>query len=1240
MTNVLLRKSFLVKLLAVVVTVALMLTVAPFAEIANFALTANAEEEYDYKKFGTVTPVGNNKYTAEGNNAGIGFRGWFKDGKEVSYEKTIDLTNFEDKDINNYTPMFYNFNLIADSGFENGNTNGWVNASSSSTVKRSGENSLKINANSSVVLENLELHTQYTISVYCYQSSATNFRATVSAKNANDKDDVIVSKAVTGVPNSWQEVTVTFCTVNNPSATFKLEGASANTYLDDFSLIKDVTASPTTYFNDDFTVNRWNVADENKIKIETLGEGANSYLHALTVEDKAPTTKYIYSSPFLVKKGIEYTLSFDLEFTEIVRNEQVQIFLSYTPGADDRYSYVSSKSKWYFGGKKVSNVASKTGIELGSFVTFSPKNDDNSLKNGKLVVNFDAHDTSAIYLNINFQGKGEFNVSNLTIVENNFNASNYVKEQSLAHVGSAIRTNGVQGLRYKTEIDKHFLTAENEAPYNLRFIEYGTLAIKTEYLNSEKLELGKTYTYNNKTKTPGVGVAYSFKDGINKIFEEDANKIYFTGVLTGIGTKNYNTSYTARAYFKYVDGNGNEQVIYTPQDEVAIYPVAKAAYSARDINNKLVENETVRKYLLNNIISRFTDKSITINSDINKAINSNFQGISSTVYHGTIFFEDKHGRKYTDDQAAKEMDRLVDSGITNVRTRLSSKWMWDETIKVEGCSENGGWNWESNNMKAFYKWAKMLQERDITITLNIGWHLVDFTEFYDYHFNGNSSPVSAGSDGHSSIPEVNYLHGYTDGEVKREEVDGNEKLMYKADGTPVYVEGKESKKINCRYGEDDNASKLVTEANALGLKLTTGATGEQSHYSVAAARYAEWGKQALLQLKAHDINNVEYIMPFTETGYYTVKTGETVGVQDNEQDPTYCYDEWIFFTMALHDALEDAGIRETYKLIGPSQSEHAKYKRTENFIPYIYKKIGTSEDYADMIDINSMHNYPSPGSVINPSVYNPDAIYNTAVKEFTHYNSILKDAGQKGKEFWCDEFFVSADDAPLGTDNAMVGTQFAAGFVAGMKLGIDRILSWQMFDTLWDKDATHGTGNPFYGGIHALGTCPRFPAESSRTCNKSTCVYCYQYDVEVASYVPRPSYYALNLLGKHMNGKNGNSSVFETTIKNIISTENSLFTSAIKRSDGKTVILIVNTSDTVTTVNVNSGIAKGSFDRYLYDPNEIEPTPDATSIPSDKSIAVVAGSFHDAIPAQSFAIYVQSDVQYGDVDMDGGNLFD
>ena len=95
----------------------------------------------------------------------------------------------------------------------------------------------------------------------------------------------------------------------------------------------------------------------------------------------------------------------------------------------------------------------------------------------------------------------------------------------------------------------------------------------------------------------------------------------------------------------------------------------------------------------------------------------------STVYHATMFFPSKHGRTYTEEQAEIEMDRLVDTKVDNVRTRLASQWMWSTSTNK--------WDWESTKMQAVYKWAEMLQDRNISITLNAGWHLHDFIYFYD-----------------------------------------------------------------------------------------------------------------------------------------------------------------------------------------------------------------------------------------------------------------------------------------------------------------------------------------------------------------------------------------------------------------------------------------------------------------------------------------------------------------------------
>ena len=153
------------------------------------------------------------------------------------------------------------------------------------------------------------------------------------------------------------------------------------------------------------------------------------------------------------------------------------------------------------------------------------------------------------------------------------------------------------------------------------------------------------------------------------------------------------------------------------------------------------------------------------------------------------------------------MNRLVDSKIDNVRTRFSSKWMWED---------GKGWDWNSTKMTAFYKWASMLQDRDISITLNAGWALHDFVYFYDINVATNKVGYKEELEGgHSSIPEVNYLHGYS-----------NENT------TPT--------KVTNLYNEDANATLIEAEGRKLGLNLND---EEFAHYSVAAARYAEWIKQ-------------------------------------------------------------------------------------------------------------------------------------------------------------------------------------------------------------------------------------------------------------------------------------------------------------------------------------------------------------------------------------------------------------
>jgi len=1481
MTTNIASKKILSKFVAVVAVIAIVLCVAPVSGLSDILVNASAEAPVYDASLGSYTTTidsnGNTVLTAIPND-GCGFRGWFlKSGEEVAYTEEYTLPKGANK--SDYIPVFYNFNLNKNFGFENYavGTNmktdvpadeiwegmsdseaqgkaDWTTATVTDTVARTGTKSLEAVSYSNATyheLKNLETDTQYTLSFWFYippsddNKNKMNFVSIVGEKdavsaraNSAKTDKYIAHKLLEGTSgiceeNVWKNVSITFYTDDNTSVKLAFTYGSSNSspmYIDDVSLTKDIAAAPT-YVTDDFkkNVNSWNVIDSANAKLSLY---SSSWAKVEGVKNGG----FIYSSPFQLKKDAKYTLNIVANFQDVTERNYdsrdgsnwINIFLT-TVGGNESYRYYNSSSastakfKWTINQTDgtVVDITKVSGNYGSSFTGFTAA-DYNAVGNVTITAEFKATKTAETYLNFRLNGVGTYYIDSIELVEDseNFDKTTYLNENALGAVGTAIRTEGIQGLRYKTEIDKHYLTAD--MPYGIRFTEYGTIAIKSEYLNGKELTLNGEYDYNGVTYGAKSAAAYSFEDNIDKVFEDNFDTLHFTGVLINIPTSRYNSKYTVRPYFKYVDKNGEEDILYANQEEIAIYPVAKAAYSKRDSKNQFVESESVRQYLYNNIISKFADKSINV-SNAGTPLYDNFQGISSTVYHGTIFFPDnldnavaktimksdfkadyeagstnwvgtfsnlnsvaikkeqneetyyahvsnagkqrggmlsapfelvpgkeyeitfsmripeqtraegykfgdinyqpnfallevettddgkkvknstkfnpaetyyssvqnsrrsgftttwtievpnqtpvtfiqdknstitynnpagyknmvanndatvvykdwtkftakftasadeagetsqtaalgfyfldlaneltfdikdvklveyndsgdatdvtdyinRHNRTYTDEQAQIEIDRLVDSNVTNVRTRLDSHWMW---------KDGTGWDWNSTKMKAFYKWGRLLNDNGISITINAGWHLVDFTEFYNYYLNGNSAPVSSGSKGHSSIPEVNYLHGYA------------------ADGT--------TKQTNL-YGEDSKASALATKAKNIGLNLTD---SELAHYSVAAVRYAEWSTQALINLKANGVTNVEYVMPFTETGYYT----KTSGGSGEELDPTYCYDEWIIMTMALQDALVSKGIRNNYKLIGPSQSEHAFYNRQVRFIEYVYEKIRGTE-YENMLDINSMHCYPQPRSGYKDTVYDPEAIYASAEEDFSWYDEILVNAGVRDMEFWCDEYFTMSGDADLGENVAMHGTQFAAGLTAGMKYGINRFLSWQLFDTLWDGGSTHTTGQ-FVGGVHNVGTCPSLIFADGDVCDNPNCG-CRKY-LTYSSYVPRDTYYAVNLIGKHMNNKNAK--VFEAEVIDNASENGDLYVAAIENDNGKNVILVVNTLTQVSTVEINLEKVTGkSFKRYVYDPNEIVATADATSIPSDKTISLDGTSFYDVVSAQSFAIYVE-----------------
>lgn len=1243
------NKVIFVKIISVFIIIAFVFGIIPTSGLSQIITTAKAEQlpQYNpaYGSFTKSTVNGNTVLTATAKE-GCGFRGWYyKDGTEVSYKDSYTVpagNNAED-----YIPVFYNFNLIKNGGFEEyavgtdmkSVTDGeawdgypdsepagkgdWTSMKIVSDRARTGNNSLKIQSQANTayrIFENLEQNTQYTLKFYYNidvpTETSNNYLSRITVipgdddipvRNEMNNKRYLARKSFTTTTGAcaegeWKEVSLTFYSNENTTVKFYLlygSGTNSAIYVDDMTLTKDTLAAPT-YINDDFTSGKESIYISDPNNLEVLADSTTGY--RLKVISKN-TYKHIQLNPIKVKKGCNYTIKFNLDFSEvtdyyvpkteggkIVTDENGAIVYNKTEAnwinfaisdaysiyggtyynnsddsTDKTYNYTVTDSN----GKKLTGPGrnySSVGFGSSTLSSFSSK------KSLTVTIPFTAHRDSEVYFNIRLNGLGTYYIDNFQVTENTdgFNKTDFALNEAIDSLGTAIRTTGRQGMRHKTKIEKSLLSSNMY--YGLRVIEYGTVAVKTEYLGGKDLVLNGSYNYNGTTYTAKKGVAYSASDGIDFIYSEDDKSIDFTGVLMNIDNSNWNSDYTARAYFKYVDASGKIGTLYANPFDIAVYPLAKEAYSAKKSNGDFVESDEVRELLYKKIIRRFTDKVIKV-SDASAPIATNFQGIRSTVYHATTFFPSAHGRTYTEEQAAVEMDRLVDTKVDNVRTRFASQWMWnDET----------GWDWNSTKMQAFYKWAKMLQDRDISITLNASWHLQDFVYYYDYNKNGNANAYS--SNGHSSIPEVNYLHG--EGEAF--------------------------------YGEDSNSDAIKAAAEKVGLNLTD---AELLHYSVAAVRYGEWIKQALNALKANGVNNVEYILPFTETGYKMA------------DDPTYCYDEWIIMVMGLNDTLASAGIRNNYKIIGPSQNIYKGQNRI-SLMEYMYNDVINGTDYEDMLDINAMHQYAKPNVNLGyetdyeNSVYDPEASYSFCETNFPYFKGIVESTGNSDKEFWCDEYFANAPDVEYIDGNGMQMIQFAAGITSGINNGVNRFVSWQMFDCLWENTATHSYGE-FLGGVHICGTCPSLIKVDGKACTIVNCP-CNAYNL--SSYTPRNTYYGINLLGKLMNNKSSN--VYKTEVANDATNDGGIYVSAINNDEGNTVILVVNTTHTVMNVDIQlEKTSHKTFNRYIYDPDEVEPTPEAKSIGSDKKIIVdEQNSIFDMIPSRSFAIYASD--SYGlDVDL-------
>ncbi|MBE6761451.1 MAG: hypothetical protein E7551_04125 [Ruminococcaceae bacterium] len=1164
------------------------------------------------------------------------------------YAELYDFNIVENGNIEAYE-LGYNFKLSSgdDKWYTVANTATEVYATN--TKFSSGNRSVRIknlDGASYRKITGLEQNSYYTFSFkYGFTNAADylDYVALLAADtnvnvSANLGEASIDSKKLdsnSGSTTNWNTVKFTFNSGENTEFLFCLKYVSSGSnsiFIDDIVLVKDNISAPTSgnYDFEDRYVADWNVSDS---KRGSFGLDNNA-TYGYRLKGKTNLSYgLVYSSPYEIKTGYTYKFSYTVDLSQVTDKyipevDSANYKLIYND--DGTIKYTNTQSSLLFGLSTVKGHSStvtydkdyliyktiesytgayndsntkgtgcpKTISDGTKTITLSNKYlsgdsftksslESNGLDVSKpltITTTFTANKDCTVYIYFRLDGLGTYYVDDVKVERTApSNLLNEISGNEFSPVGSAIRLSGKQGIRFKTRINKTLLCSDNI--YGVRAVEYGTVAALADALGSNELKIGGEYTVNGESYSAKTGVAYSFEKGIDKVFAETDQYIDFTGVLVNISEQNYLSDYAVRSYFKYYDQSGNLQTIYSDTYRPSVYDVAKEAYSAKNKDGSFTENSQARDYLYNDILCLNYDYSISINNT-SAPINTDFEGVTSTVYHCYTFMEDPvHGRTYTDEQAAIEMDRLKDSGITSVRTIFKSSFAagnLKETYQnvvsngvgssVKTAESFDGWDWNTSQMKAFYKWAKMLQDRDIDIILNAGWNIPFFI-----------SRVS-------SIPELFYLLGYEEG-----------------------YSDSENYGVEITYGFAD---KYNESAN---YNFTGNETTEERRMIIASLRYGEWMRQALEACEANGVYNVKYLLAFTEPG-------RKDNPDQDEIDPYFCYPQWTRLVQGLHDALTDAGIRDKYRIIGPNQSIYVDQNRPVSFLQYYLDFEKENPEYAGMVDILSSHIYAKPLDS-ETSINDPYACYDRAEDNFTYFKEILEENGASDRAFWLDEYNAGAKDCSLGGGVGAQMTQFAAGFTSAMNNGVDNIISWQIFDQLWTPQ--NSTSGEFIGGVHACGTCPSF-ATIDDTCTKGENCSCRDY-AKYASYTPYVTYYGLNLLGKHMSAKSG--SVLSTSVSG--DAKGGLYSSSMRDGYGNLIVLAVNTLGTAT--NVNFGVAKSSeyskITRYTYNPNGITPTADAISLASDGSFNVNGNSFYDTIPAMSFSIYIYEPAASGDVNI-------
>ena len=357
--------------------------------------------------------------------------------------------------------------------------------------------------------------------------------------------------------------------------------------------------------------------------------------------------------------------------------------------------------------------------------------------------------------------------------------------------------------------------------------------------------------------------------------------------------------------------------------------------------------------------------------------------------------------------------------------------------------------------------------------------------------------------------------------------------------------------------------------------------------------YRQFMKDTVLALKAHGVNNVKYFFAYTEC-HNTFNDGKDInGNPTNSDQEDYefeklfpIYDKAI---TSLHNGLIDAGLRDSYKIVGPCDN----WVRSWSEVGYSPLVKYTIDELSDVVDIIGTHNDYAEGKDLADDVF-----YDIPQErqEWT-YN----EARKAGKPHWIDEFNVrslanshvaSAAERRAYADNPIRGVAAGAMVNGLLNYGYaDNVFLWSLYDEQWPDNSTSGIGSEFDNGVQLCGYLPCL-FETSR---------------------PYKAWYAMSLMTRYI----GSGKIYECEVAY------GLYISAIERDDGEITLLVTNYNmeDTPAEISFAKSVGGKNFYRYRYNNAEIKSAQGNEMIKADAVAEKVTDRFYDTIPAYSVTVY-------------------